>query len=132
MSLRGLKKAVVRAPHVLIGSKSPEDLTVIEWTKAINEAEDGLGEIISNAKKFRSSWSDTLASQVAMAKQFVTLYEPIPEEDPTKAVRETPRATLDAIIKYRDVIVEIRNAILPMLDGIDRTIIQRCVVMKVM
>ncbi|KAK7207588.1 hypothetical protein BZA70DRAFT_19609 [Myxozyma melibiosi] len=130
MSLRGIKKAVIRAPHVLIGSKSPEDLTVIEWTKAINEAEDGMGEIISNAKKFRSAWIDSLAHQVGMAKQFVELYEPIPMEDPTKVVRETPKATLDAIIKYRDVVVEIQNAIVPMLDGIDRTIIQRCVVMK--
>ncbi|KAK9465474.1 hypothetical protein V1512DRAFT_292507 [Lipomyces arxii] len=130
MSLRGMKKAVIRAPHVLIGNKSPEDLTIIDWTKAIAEAEKGIDEIIAHAKKFRDAWIAILSSQVSMAKDYKAMYEPIPEEDETKSVRLTPPATMAAIIKYKDVIVEIQNAILPMLDSIDRMVVQRCVTMK--
>ncbi|KAK9366880.1 hypothetical protein V1509DRAFT_628203 [Lipomyces kononenkoae] len=130
MSIRGMKKAVVRAPHVLIGNKSPEDLTVIEWTKAINEAEDGLEEIIKNAKSFRDSWISILSAQVAISRHFGTLYEPIPEEDPCKPVQETPTITMAAVIKYKEVLVEVQNAVLPMLDSIDRMVVQRCVTMK--
>ncbi|KAK9244178.1 hypothetical protein V1506DRAFT_335606 [Lipomyces tetrasporus] len=130
MSIRGVKKAVVRAPHVLIGNKSPEDLTVIEWSKAINEAENGINEIISNAKAFRDSWIAILSAQVAIAKHFDTLYQPIPENDPTKPVQETPKVTLEAVIKYKEVLVEVQNAVLPMLDSIDRMVVQRCATMK--
>ncbi|KAK9234334.1 hypothetical protein V1525DRAFT_391535 [Lipomyces kononenkoae] len=130
MSIRGMKKAVVRAPHVLIGNKSPEDLTIIEWTKAINEAEDGLEEIIKNAKAFRDSWISILSAQVGISRHFITLYEPIPEEDPCKPVQETPKITMAAVIKYKEVLVEVQNAVLPMLDSIDRMVVQRCATMK--
>ncbi|KAK9352262.1 hypothetical protein V1523DRAFT_414453 [Lipomyces doorenjongii] len=126
MSIRGVKKAVVRAPHVLIGNKSPEDLTIIEWTKAINEAEKGLDEIITNAKAFRDSWISILSAQVAISRHFNTLYEPIPEDDPCKPVQETPKITMAAVIKYKEVLVEVQNAVLPMLDSIDRMVVQRC------
>ncbi|KAK9455874.1 hypothetical protein V1511DRAFT_320732 [Dipodascopsis uninucleata] len=126
MSIRGMKKAVVRAPHVLIGSKSPEDLSIIEWTKAINEAETGVEEILKESKKFREGWRSILTVQSQISTDFESLYQPIPEEDDTKVMQETPKSTMDAIDKYRDVLIEIKKAIDPILDSIDVSIIQKC------
>ncbi|KAK9476574.1 hypothetical protein V1514DRAFT_364398 [Lipomyces japonicus] len=130
MSIRGVKKAVVRAPHVLVGNKSPENLTVIEWTKAIDEAETGIDNIVKHAKSFRDAWLAIVSSQVTIATNFYEIYQPIPETDPCKSVRETPQITLAAAEQYKDVQIEVKNAIDPFLDQIDLSVVQKCNIMK--
>jgi hypothetical protein len=68
---------------------------------------------------------------VAISRHFNALYEPIPEDDPCKPVQETPKIAMAAVIKYKEVLVEVQNAVLPMLDSIDRMVVQRCGTMKV-
>ncbi|KAK9448505.1 uncharacterized protein V1518DRAFT_385433 [Limtongia smithiae] len=131
MSIRGMKKAFVRAPHVLIGNKSPEDLSILEWTRAINEAEDGLHEIIVSGKKFRDAWIAILDTQVGLVAGFEELYKPIAQlSENGKAPRETPASTMAAVDKYHDVLVEIKKAVQPIMEGMDRQIIGRCETMK--
>ncbi|KAK9471137.1 uncharacterized protein V1510DRAFT_381590 [Dipodascopsis tothii] len=130
MSVRGVRKAVVRAPHIFVGNKSPENLTVIEYTKAVTEAEKGLDEIVAAAKAFRTAWTKILSTQEQTAKYLLQLYEPIPEEDPYKAVRETPQSSLDAVTAYHDVLAEIQARVAPILDTVDVALIQKCTIVK--
>lgn len=100
--LKGTKKAIVRTPHRLLGSKSIEDKIIIEWTKDFVTAEEALSQVSRETKTFVSSWKDICKAQEEMALTLRELYEPIIEENAYRPVQETPESSLTAVAQYRE------------------------------
>lgn len=123
--LKGAKKAIVRAPHRLAGSKSIEDRIIIEWSKDFSTAEHALDLLVSETKKFKESWADVCKSQVKMAKRFSELYEPIVEENAYHLTRETPESQVRAIQGYLAVTKEVENTIIPMIEEYEKPFIAK-------
>ncbi|ODQ82428.1 hypothetical protein BABINDRAFT_164222 [Babjeviella inositovora NRRL Y-12698] len=71
MSLRGIKKAIVRTPHKLLGKKSVEDTDIVDWEADLKAAETGLGFIASETKKLASIWAKSLECQSAIIETFL-------------------------------------------------------------
>lgn len=100
--LKGAKKAIIRAPHRLLGSKSIEDKVVVEWTKDFITAEEAISQIIRETKSYTENWRDICKAQEELALTFRELYEPIREENMYKPVQETPESSLTAVAQYRE------------------------------
>lgn len=124
--LKGAKKAIVRAPHRIAGSKSIEDRIILEWTRDFNTAESALDLLISDTKKYKDTWKDICKTQVKIAQQFTTLYEPIEENNIYNATQETPGSQMRAITGYLAVAKELENTIIPMLDEFEGPFIAKC------
>lgn len=102
--LKGAKKAVVRAPHRFLGSKSIEDKIIIEWSKDFVTAEEALSQIIRETKAFVSNWRDLCKSQKEIALTLRTIYEPIKDDNQYRPVQETPQSSLTAVAQYGEYI----------------------------
>lgn len=102
--LKGAKKAVIRAPHRFLGSKSIEDKVIIEWSKDFVTAEEALSQIIRETKTFISNWRDLCKSQKEIALTLRTIYEPIKDDNQYRPVQETPQSSLTAVAQYGEYI----------------------------
>lgn len=124
--MKGAKKAIVRAPHRLVGNKSLEDRVIIEWTKDFNMAEIALDLIMSEAKNFISAWKDNWNSQADMVKLLYELYCPIAEDNVYKAVQETPASSTSLVNQFRTMIEEMNEETTPVIQSLEVTFIGQC------
>lgn len=124
--LKGAKKAIVRAPHRFAGSKSIEDRIILEWSRDFNTAETALDVLISETKKFKSTWKDLCETQVKAGKKFVLLYEPIGEEGVYSLTQKTPESQTRAIQGYLAVVKEVEATIIPMLEEFEAPFVAKC------
>jgi amphiphysin len=67
-----------------------------------------------------------------MPKQWTQIYQPIPGEGRTSRVTdyETPQTTLQSIDAYTSVLDEVKETLLPILDGMDGKVVQPSMDMK--
>lgn len=124
--LKGARKAIVRAPHRLAGSKSIEDRIIIEWTKDFGTAEAALDFLVSEIAKFSANWKVICTYQVSLAEQFNALYEPIVEDNVYSMTQETPESSIVAIQGYLAAIKEVEAKILPMLAEFEIPFVAKC------
>jgi len=67
-----------------------------------------------------------------MPKLWTQIYEPIPGEGRTSRVSyyETPQSTIQSIEAYTSVLNEVKETLLPILDGMDGKVVQPAMDMK--
>ncbi|KAF5132630.1 hypothetical protein DV495_001096 [Geotrichum candidum] len=126
---KGAKKAIVRAPHRFMGSKSIEDRIIIEWTKDFETANRAFELLAIEGKNFRKAWHETMTSQKEVALRLTELYEPIDREDAQDTyaiVQETPPSQLAAVAAYVEVTMSLEKILLPMVDETDARLEKRC------
>ncbi|CDO57379.1 hypothetical protein DV113_001426 [Geotrichum candidum] len=126
---KGAKKAIVRAPHRFMGSKSIEDRIIIEWTKDFETANRAFELLAIEGKNFRKAWHETMTSQKEVALRLTELYEPIDREDAQDTyaiVQETPPSQLAAVAAYVEVTKSLEKILLPMVDETDSRLEKRC------
>ena len=126
---KGAKKAIVRAPHRFMGSKSIEDRIIIEWTKDFETAKRAFELLAIVGKNFRQAWQETMTSQKEVALRLTELYEPIDREDAQDTyaiVQETPPSQLAAVAAYVEVTKSLEKILLPMVDETDSRLEKRC------
>lgn len=124
--LKGARKAIVRAPHRLAGSKSIEDRIIIEWTKDFHTAENAIDFLISEITKFHSTWKVICQGQAQLAQQFKALYEPIVEDNVYSMTQETPESSMIAMQGYLDAVKQIEDTIIPLLVDFEAPFVARC------
>jgi amphiphysin len=124
--LKGAKKAIVRTPHRLIGSKSTEDRIIIEWTKDFTVAEAALDLIAAEAKKLVGAWKDILSSQKAVVQVLVELYEPIQEDNVYKAPQETPQSATNAVKGLDATMKTIGAELEPIIVELETSFAEKC------
>lgn len=118
--LKGAKKAIVRAPHRFIGSKSIEDRIIIEWSKDFVTADEALSQVVRETKKFVATWRDICDSQQSLALTLRELYEPIRDENAYRVVQETPESSLTAVAQYSEFVGgALKEAIDPYLQTLE-------------
>lgn len=120
--IKGTKRAIARAPHRLLGSKSIEDRIVIEWTKDFTTAEQALDVIKDETKALVKHWALVLEHQETMARIFMELYEPIQEENLYRATQETPESSTKAVAGLVEVVEAARSEIETLLKMQERSI----------
>ena len=124
--IKGTKKALARAPHRLMGSKSSEDRVIIEWTKDFNSAETAFNILISEATRFIKSWKDICSSQEMLVALVGELYQPIQEENVYKAVQETPQSASEAVHSLQLCFNEIQEKVMPLIEELETSFIAKC------
>lgn len=127
---KGAKKAIVRAPHRFMGSKSIEDRIIIEWTKDFETANRAFELLAIEGKNFRKAWHETVTSQNEVASRLIELYNPIGREeaqDTYAIVQETPPSQLEAVTAYVEVTKQLETLLLPKVDETEARLQKRCV-----
>ncbi|KAF5102268.1 hypothetical protein D0Z00_000451 [Geotrichum galactomycetum] len=127
---KGAKKAIVRAPHRFMGSKSIEDRIIIEWTKDFETANRAFELLAIEGKNFRKAWHETITSQNEVALRLTELYDPIDREDAQDTyaiVQETPPSQLAAVAAYVEVTKSLEQILLPKVDETEARLQKRCV-----
>jgi len=72
-----------------------------------------------------------LSHQLEIPTQWTLIYTPIPGEDtPRRTYYETPQSTMTMISSYTSVLSEVKETLLPLLDGLDGKVVQPCMDMK--
>lgn len=132
--LRGAKKAILRTPHILLGTKSPEtDTVLLEWSQDFVTAEEALAQVERETVKYVDNWREICKAQEAFGAGFTELYEPVYCEEERererrgsisigrrgsvstntggtgggtgyRPVQETPASALTAVAQYREFI----------------------------
>jgi hypothetical protein len=126
---KGAKKAIVRAPHRFMGSKSIEDRIIIEWTKDFETANRAFELLAIEGKNFRKAWHETMTSQNEVASWLTELYDPIDREDAQDTyaiVQETPPSQLAAVAAYVEVTKNLEKILLPKVDETEARLQKRC------
>lgn len=77
MSLRGVKKALQRTPHMLFGSKTDADDQVTCWQRDINSAIAGLEYLQLEAKQWHKLWETSAAVMVRVVDEYNDIHKPI-------------------------------------------------------
>jgi amphiphysin len=73
-----------------------------------------------------------LSHQLDIPTQWIHIYQSIPSEGSSRAFRhyETPQSTMTSIESYKDVLSEVKETLLPILDGLDSKVVQPSMDMK--
>lgn len=124
--IRGAKKAIVRAPHRLIGNKSLEDRVIIEWTKDFNMAEVALELLMTEAKNFIAAWKENWGCQTDLVKLLSELYSPIAEDNVYKAVQEIPASSTRLVSQFRVTVDKMVQECQPVIAALEVTFVGRC------
>jgi len=86
--------------------------------------------LITESKNFRDSWTRILTHQAALPTQWSTIYQPIPSDSTRAPEAETPAETLEMLTSYTVCLTEVRETLLPVLDGMDGKVVQPAMDMK--
>ena len=88
-------------------------------------------KIITETKNFRDGWTKFLTHQIDMTTQWTTIYSPIPGESSTgRTYYDTPAATITSIETYTAALTDVRETLLPILNGLDSKVIAPSMDMK--
>lgn len=128
--LKGARKAIVRTPHRLIGSKSIEDRIIIEWSKDFDTAENAVDFLMKEVSKLSTYWTAICKCQVALAKELQVIYEPISGDNAYSVVQETPESSMVAIQGYVATVQEVETKILPLLAEFEVSFVAKCKTVK--
>lgn len=123
---KGARKAIVRAPHRLAGSKSIEDRIILEWAKDFSTAETAIDLLISEVTNFSTAWKDIFKAQGQLAQHFNALYLPIIEDNQYAMVQETPESSIIAIKGYLAAIQEVEAKVMPIVTGFEAPFVSKC------
>lgn len=123
---KGARKAIVRAPHRLAGSKSIEDRIILEWAKDFSTAETAIDLLISEVTNFSTTWKDIFQAQVQLSEHLIALYLPIVENNEYAMVQETPESSLVAIKGYLATIQEVEARVMPIVTGFGAPFVAKC------
>lgn len=120
--IKGAKKAIVRVPHRIYGSKSIEDRVILEWTKDFVTADAALDVTLDETKKFVGSWRDVLNDQKSIAETFKELYTDIQEENAYRETQQTPQSCLDFLAGFENLCLTVKDDIEPELARLENTV----------
>lgn len=120
--IKGAKKAIVRVPHRIYGSKSIEDRVILEWTKDFVTADAALDVTLDETKKFIGSWRDVLNDQKSIAATFKELYTDIQEENAYRETQQTPQSCLDFLAGFENLCLTVKDDIEPELAGLETNV----------
>jgi len=93
------------------------------WQAAIDK-------LIVESKNFRDAWTRILSHQTALPSQWGQIYQSIPSESSRQADTETPQETLEMLSLYTSCLTEVRETLLPVLDGMDGKVVQPAMDMR--
>jgi amphiphysin len=67
-----------------------------------------------------------LCHQLEIPSQWTQIYQPIPSEGSSRTIThyETPQSTITSIESYTNVLSEVKETLLPILDGLDSKVVQ--------
>ena len=101
-----------------------------------------MDKIIAESKQFRDSWTRILTHQHETTVQWSGIYSPIPgipfelyllisgESSTGRSYYETPSSTIQSIDAYGAVLQEVKETLLPILNGLDGKVVQPSMDMK--
>jgi amphiphysin len=86
--------------------------------------------LIAESKNFRDSWTRILTHQTALPTQWSEIYQSIPSDATRAPEAETPPETLEMLNAYTACLADVRETLLPVLDGMDGKVVQPAMDMK--
>jgi amphiphysin len=81
-------------------------------------------------KNFRDGWTKFLTHQIDMTTLWTQIYSPVPGEGKEKTYYETPASTIASIDSYTGALTQVRETLLPILNGLDVKVIEPSMDMK--
>jgi amphiphysin len=92
-----------------------------------------IDKLIVESKNFRDAWTRILSHQTALPTQWTQIYQPIPRDSSRSGQNEdtdTPVETMDILSSYSTCLAEVKETLLPVLDGMDGKVVQPAIDMR--